>query len=146
MKTEPYRRMRIGISSTRNSLLGREQNLTHQFIYVLTPLIRAALQHNSSNRMLLRIQSWAPAFMTHNDANIYKQPSPVYPEVKPMGRGRPTKCPYCKSVKSVSKGFKYRAHGKAKDRKCGNCGKRYLVEVPTRTVRTCPDFACQGAG
>jgi DNA-directed RNA polymerase subunit RPC12/RpoP len=77
---------------------------------------------------------------------LYIGVNPCNPEVKPMGRGRPTKCPYCKSAKSISKGFKYRANGKAKDRKCGNCGKRYLVEEAKRTVRTCPNFACPSAG
>lgn len=61
-----------------------------------------------------------------------------------MGKGRPSKCPYCKSAKSISKGFKYRAQGKAKDRKCSDCGKRYLVEIKPGTQRVCPSFACQG--
>lgn len=63
------------------------------------------------------------------ERNIYKEESRRLPEVMPMGKGRPSKCPQCGSLRSVAKGFRYRAKGKAKDKKCSDCGRRYLVEI-----------------
>jgi len=50
----------------------------------------------------------------------------------PMGRGRPSICPKCGSTRSQSKGFYLRAYGRAKDRKCNDCGRRYTVKMQNR--------------
>jgi hypothetical protein len=66
------------------------------------------------------------------DRSIYKGGTISIPEVMPMGRGRPMKCPECGDSKagSRSRGFKYYADGKkSRDRQCKACGKRYLVRI-----------------
>ena len=50
-------------------------------------------------------------------------------EVMHMGRGRPSKCPACHSLKSRSKGYHLNSQGKVKDRECKNCGRRYRVKT-----------------
>ncbi len=64
------------------------------------------------------------------DRQVYKDQPRRLPEVNEMGRGRPSKCPKCGSLRSVAKGYKYRAQGdKARDKKCKDCGRRYLIEI-----------------
>lgn len=63
------------------------------------------------------------------DRQVYKDHCRRLPEVIDMGRGRPSKCPRCGSLRSVSKGYTYRVQGKARDKKCKECGRRYLVEI-----------------
>jgi len=103
--------------------------------------MRTVASRRTSNRSVLPPGGDTAVGAGHG--NLYKPRNFLYPEVKPMGKGRPSKCPHCKkSARSISKGFKYRAHGKAKDRKCCNCGKRYLVEVKPGIHRVCPSHDC----
>ena len=45
-----------------------------------------------------------------------------------MPRGRPVKCPYCGSAKSVCKGFRKTATmGPRKLRKCKSCKRRFTI-------------------
>lgn len=46
-----------------------------------------------------------------------------------MGRGRPSKCPSCGSLKSRSKGYHLNSQGRVKDRECKDCGRRYRVKT-----------------
>jgi len=50
-------------------------------------------------------------------------------EVMRMGRGRPSKCPACHSLKSRSKGYHLNSQGRVKDRECKSCGRRYRVRM-----------------
>ena len=56
-----------------------------------------------------------------------------------MTRGRPVKCPYCGSAKSVSKGFRKTATmGPRKLRMCKDCKRRFTIgnkkEKPKKAV------------
>jgi transcriptional regulator NrdR family protein len=54
-----------------------------------------------------------------------------------MPRGRPVKCPYCGSTKSVSKGFrKTTTMGLRKLRKCKDCKRRFTIskEKPKKAI------------
>lgn len=41
--------------------------------------------------------------------------------------GRPHKCPYCRSAKSIAKGFRYNRGGAMRLRKCLGCHRRWTA-------------------
>ncbi|MCA9438332.1 MAG: hypothetical protein KC978_21280 [Candidatus Omnitrophica bacterium] len=53
-----------------------------------------------------------------------------------MKRGRPPKCPYCGSSKSLSKGYRYTATMGARPlRKCKGCGRKYTFSSRKKSAQ-----------
>ena len=43
--------------------------------------------------------------------------------------GRPYKCPYCSSTKTMWKGYRTRQDGRVRLRRCKDCGRRFTTRA-----------------